>query len=393
MMNSPNTLILTESPPSATQGFGVTLATLIDDWPKESLFIFYRSRKFEDQQTSSLKDYKNIMTHASIPGNAIFHAIPYALGRAPSWLGRYSDTWLKKKLKHWKPQVIYSWFYSLSIPKYGFWLSQYFNIPHIIHIGDDESVYQRHDNELITKIYKRAAIRIAISHEMKKELEERYSAGFEVLHNGAADNLFTDENQIKKKEKRLLIRYIGSLLYAQHWQSIEDIVSAVKIYNSKGGKARFEIYCDEWTKKRALELADNKNVFYCGFAPKPENYKLMRSADILLLPITFAKENLKWFKLSFPTKLPEYLASGTPTLIYGPRGTAPVEFCIKNNIAIVLNKRSVESLVEIFSEIDQNRSKYRERAIIDRKFAKNNLSASAMQHKFKNLISLACSTI
>jgi glycosyltransferase involved in cell wall biosynthesis len=258
----------------------------------------------------------------------------------------------------------------------------------MVHIGDDVGTLSKVPREELNLIYKGAAVRVAISHEMKLEYEKRFGVPFDVLHNGAADELFVDHAWDGAKNDAFVIRYIGSLLRAQHWNSIEDIVEAVHELNRRGISMRFEIYCDQWTKKHALALADGEQVVYSGFAPKPRNYELMRSADLLALPATFS-DTLGFYRFSMPTKLPEYLASGTPVLAYGPRGTASIELCLRHELGHVLTERSVPDLIELLTDLVKNREEHRRRAAVVREFTREKFSASAACRTFHGLIERA----
>jgi glycosyltransferase involved in cell wall biosynthesis len=375
----PRTLVVCESPPSSTQGYGVTLATLVRNWPEDKLFVFYRSSIYKDD-TLGVKR----AAHAPMPGRLIPDAISYLRGQRPAWQGRYSRKWLENTLNNWRPEVIYGFFYDASIPRYLEWLSQVFECPYVVHIGDDNpSLTAGRD---IPGIFQRAGARIAISEEMAIEYRQRYDAPFDVLHNGAADELFSNAGGDTASDGALVVRYIGSLLREQHWHAIEDFVEAVRHVNRNGQRVRFEIYCDKWTGRLAEELADGEHVVYAGFAAKPRNYQLLQSADLLFLPVTFSEEHLERYRFSMPTKLCEYLASGTPTLVYGPRGPAVVELCVRNNVALVQSERSVSDLIHRLETLIDDRGAYQEAATKDREFAKAQLSAESMSMHFQGLM-------
>lgn len=376
----PRLLVVSESPPSSTQGFGVTLATLLQDWPVERRFVLYREARFRDEQTPTKH-----MSHAPMPGSLPWHGLVFALGRRPEWMGRYSRRWLLQQLSGWRPDVIYSFFYHGSIPRYVLWLSQEFNCPYLVHIGDEGSSLDSRPSSSLGQIYRRAAGRIAISEVMKEEYERRFDTPFHVLHNGAAPELFDQPSLPSKTREGLVIRYVGSLLREQQWEAIEDIVEAVKRFNGNGRRARFEIYCGEWTARYARELADGVNVVHAGFAPKPDVYRILQTADLLVLPITFGPAR-QVYRLSMPTKLCEYLASGSNTLVYGPPETAAVQLCRQHGLAWVHSERDVEALVGRLEELEAEPTACRRKAAADREFARRNLSASAMADRFRRLV-------
>ena len=395
MMPYPKTLVLTESPFSSTNGFGVTLATLFAEWPLDRFLVLYRSRRFWDDTCVQLREARDRMVHMPLPGKPLLNPVhvrelldvflPYVLGRTPSWMGRYSRRWIADVLSGWKPDVIYSWYYSPVVAHYGSWLSDELDVPHVVHIGDDAA--RGETDPAMKRVIEAAAARVAISGEMKRDFEARFGVPFEVVHNGASDEIFDPSSAERVRDNALVIRYVGSLLRAHHWSAIEDIREAIREYNRDGGNARLEIYCPAWTAELARELDDSKNVVYAGFAEKAKAYELLKSADLLVLPITFEEEEFSYVRLSMPTKLPEYLGSGAPTLVYGPRGVAPVEFCIENGVGIVQSERSVAKLVQTLKEVGNDRRAARERARRDQQIAEATVSARAMRERLQSILS------
>ena len=119
---------------------------------------------------------------------------------------------------------------------------------------------------------------------------------------------------------------------------------------------------------------------------RDEGYQLIKSADLLVVPVSFDSTGFDDICLSFPTKLPEYLASATPTLVYGPAKTAPVEFCRRHKLALVQDTRSIEGLCHLLDKIQREPEHFRSKAAQDSIFARENLSASTMRTRFEKLV-------
>ena len=73
----------------------------------------------------------------------------------------------------------------------------------------------------------REHVAVRLREEMAREYQQRYGVPFDVLHNGAADELFTDSPAEGQTDDAIVVRYIGSLLRDQHWEAIEDFAEAV----------------------------------------------------------------------------------------------------------------------------------------------------------------------
>jgi glycosyltransferase involved in cell wall biosynthesis len=52
-----------------------------------------------------------------------------------------------------------------------------------------------------------------------------------------------------------------------------------------------------------------------------------------------------------PTKVPAYLASGTPTLVYGPAGVAQVDYAAREGWGLVVNERAPAALDQALHRI------------------------------------------
>jgi len=64
----------------------------------------------------------------------------------------------------------------------------------------------------------------------------------------------------------------------------------------------------------------------------------------LVLPINFDATSIRLIRYSMPTKLPSYIASGTPILVYGPAGTAQVEDARQHGWGLVVDHRGLEGV-------------------------------------------------
>src|SRR4029079_16541441 len=160
----------------------------------------------------------------------------------------------------------------------------------------------------IRDLFTRAAERITISEEMRQEYAQRYGVDSHVLHNGAAATLFGLARP-SRSDDEFVVRYLGSLLPAQHFGAIEDIAAAVRHLANAGKRIRFELCGAAWTRQHAETVIDGRSVTYRGEVGRTEGFELLVSADLLVIPVSFDAAAFPKNRLSFPTKLAEYLAS------------------------------------------------------------------------------------
>ena len=92
-------------------------------------------------------------------------------------------------------------------------------------------------------------------------------------------------------------------------------------------------------------LAVAPNITVGESPPDGDDFiRLLRSASVLLLPVNFDRQSADLIRYSLPTKVPAYLASGTPILAYGPRRMAQIEYARDERWAHIVNERSVTVL-------------------------------------------------
>jgi glycosyltransferase involved in cell wall biosynthesis len=76
-----------------------------------------------------------------------------------------------------------------------------------------------------------------------------------------------------------------------------------------------------------LELAPPDRIGFLGWKPQPELIEILsRDCDVLYCPYPFASHMEEVARLSFPSKIPTYLAAGRPILFHGPKYASPAAY-------------------------------------------------------------------
>ena len=131
MSNFPNILIVSESPFTLENGFGITMLNLFEDWPISNLAILH-TRKFKNRvKNRCIKE--RYLNFASQNKKSI---IPFFLGFLPSRGNKYSKKWIKRFLGAWEIDVIYSFICCPMTLQYTRWLKTTLNKPLVIHFAD-----------------------------------------------------------------------------------------------------------------------------------------------------------------------------------------------------------------------------------------------------------------
>ncbi len=126
--------------------------------------------------------------------------------------------------------------------------------------------------------------------------------------------------------------YTGNLLIGR-WESICYVSQAIDRINEEGEKIHLDIYTSSYIPK------DEKNKlspYVCVHEPIPQEQvlELQKKADVLLFVEAVCSSQSKIARLSFSTKITDYLHSGKCIFAIGDSDTAPIEYLKSQNAAL-----------------------------------------------------------
>ena len=129
----------------------------------------------------------------------------------------------------------------------------------------------------------------------------------EGIYNSSVDDPYL--LKIRKDTTIKTILYSGTLASKY---GIKNLVNAFRLIPDKNYRL---LICGDGDFKNELKehIKQDNRIIYKGQLPRKEILRLQRYADLLVNPRTPDGEFTKY---SFPSKTMEYLASGTPTLLY-----------------------------------------------------------------------------
>lgn len=270
------------------------------------------------------------------------------MGIKPEWRGKYSKIWLNNAIRSFKPDIVYSFTHSFDTICYADWVSKKLNVPHVLHIADDSFASQ--NKEDVIKICNHARSHIAISTTMANHYSKIYGHNWKVFHNGA-EAKFALGTRYDSYSSPFRIRFIGNFLLQHHISCIEDICDAVLELNKRGVPVTLELFGSQYPENCANKIIHEPYILHKGRFSFENKHEIISNSDLLLVPFTFNTDEFDHYRLSFPTKLLESLVTGIPTLIYGPKGMAGIDFCEDQKFGIVISKREKLKVREVLNSI------------------------------------------
>jgi glycosyltransferase involved in cell wall biosynthesis len=120
-----------------------------------------------------------------------------------------------------------------------------------------------------------------------------------------------------------------------------DIAASVMRLSESGFKVTLDIYSPLHLAepfRRQLEIHPAIHL-HDTFRDDDTFFRAITMVDSLVLPVNFDPNSIAYIRYSMPTKIPAYLASGTPILAYGPAGTAQIAYARREGWGLVVEKR------------------------------------------------------
>ena len=171
----------------------------------------------------------------------------------------------------------------------------------------------------------------AITDKTKREADNFFGINSTVL---TKPIFFKKDETFKSYEANTPIQmlYTGNLLIGR-WESICYVSQAIDRINKDGEKIHLDIYTSSYIP---LEEKSKLSPYVCVHEPIPQGQviELQKQADVLLFAEAIGSPQSKIARLSFSTKITDYLHSGKCIFAIGDSDTAPMEYLKSENAAL-----------------------------------------------------------
>ena len=359
------------------QGGSNTMTSLVENYPKDSLASLYIRADLAD--TPICDRYFHIYEGrvlSSIFGRRVATGEEYSLSKLPnqnndldaeqkryskyskkrSWfyvflrefawlLGHWKSKELDAFLDDYKPEVLFfpieSYIHFNRINEYILKKCRPKKV--VGYMWDDNFTYKQEKGSFgfilhrcwlrygVKRLVKQCDTVFAICPKMKRELDAEYGIDSVLL-----TKPIYQFNEIKQYHPHTPIKilYTGKLLYGRD-ETIAQIVDAIKEINKDSQKLLLQIYTDT---ELSEPLKERIIVSGCcelkGFVPQSEALRLQSEADVLLFVESLFDNHLT-ARLSFSTKITDYLAAGACIWAVGDADLAPIEYLREEDSALV----------------------------------------------------------
>jgi len=201
----------------------------------------------------------------------------------------------------------------------------------------------------------RASVRCSVvSEEMQNEYEKRYGVESVILRHGIHPDKIMPPAKGLNKKKQFVIGVAGT--FQGEWQPLLSALSKLDwqidgrdvIVRSMGRRVDLNFH------------SQGKMHFeYLGWRSSVEEViELLSQVDITYLPYWFDEFHRLFVRLSFPTKLPTYLAAGRPVLFHGPEDSSPARFFRRFPVGLCCHSLEESKIIECLHRFATDREFY-----------------------------------
>lgn len=260
------------------------------------------------------------------------------------WLGKWRTKELDRFLDDFDADVlffpIYSTVYMNRIQNY---IRRRTRKPVILYVSDDNFSYKSIPHDPLSlfmrcwlrsqekKLFKAASKVMVIAPKQKEEYDTLFKTDCVVMTKGVDFRAFPFEEKPLGDPIRLV--YTGKLIIGR-WLSLAAIAEALEKINADGERMCLDIYTTDTLtpeQERALNRGGSR---VRGALTLDEVAQVQKEADVLVFVESLEKKFKNTARLSFSTKITDYLRSGKCIFAIGDKDIAPIDYFNRYDSAI-----------------------------------------------------------
>jgi glycosyltransferase involved in cell wall biosynthesis len=398
----PKVLILGNYHFEQKSGGGITITNLFKGWKKENLAIaveridspdysvcdnYYQLGSLECKQRFpfSLKSANGspksgIITQSGTETASVNHQPPPVSRIKKAYFNFMEDVGIvhyRNKLvlsesflqwiRDFKPDVIYSMLSTMKLIEFMDELNSRLDIPIAIHIMDDwpntigsnqkwpfRTYWKSKIDRKFRRLLSRSQVLLSICDAMSEAYAVRYKRNFIPFHNPVNIEEWLPYSKTDwSTNNTFRILYTGRIGTA-NTNSILTICKAVGKINESEIKVKLDIFSQDARTEQAKINETFKGVEVKEVVPHKAIPSLLSDYDLLLLPLDFDSDGIRFARYSMPTKTSEYLISGTPILVFADKQTALARYAARENWAYVVSTNEESSIHDAILELKNN---------------------------------------
>lgn len=278
-------------------------------------------------------------------------------------------------------------------------IANFFKVPFDVYITDDyilnanpHGLLENFNYKRLCRVYRDAFANarhvFVIGDEMAEAFKKEYEREFiPVMNSIRMPETLSKYNFLPKQLDQIDVVYAGGLHLGRD-ESLVEFGRLIKSVSSQLGiNIRLSVYSLQQPNNNILHKFNESGVCFVGAMGHEDLAFRLEKADILLHVESFEATYVAKTKLSISTKIPEYLASGTCLIAYGPSSLASIRIIKNNDIGLSLTEMDDKEILrsKLISVVTQDEVRY---GLAKRgfEFAKKNFDKDIIKDRVQKIL-------
>jgi glycosyltransferase involved in cell wall biosynthesis len=217
-------------------------------------------------------------------------------------------------------------------------------VPYIVFVHDDYIGGMNFIGRWLTRTVMRNAAHIyCVSTGMQETIRSQFGVESELQRPATERPSF---ETVRPQSDELSIVYAGSITGAveDSLRAVASLITSGKLRKYGIRKIKLHLYTVVKEEQKRAWGWDRPDIVIHSWVGQRELPHVLRKADILFLPFSFAPEERHSVETAFPSKTADYLASGTPILVFGPNYSSLVAYARREGFAEIVMEPDAELL-------------------------------------------------
>lgn len=311
--------------------------------PKVMKSVFKRKLKTGDRVQNTAETEEDSARENQIYGKK--HSMLLTLAREFVWLlGKWKTKELDEFLEDFDADVLFFPLYStVYMSRLQNYIRKHTKKPVVLYVSDDNYSYKSIAKTPVSvflrfwlrkqsgKLFKNASKIMVIAPKQKEEYDKLFGTDSVIMTKGI------DFSQIPFEEKPLnnpiKMVYTGKLIIGR-WLSLSKIAEAMADINKEKTKIELDIYTTDTLTAEQQKALNRNGCAVKGALKLDEVQRVQKDADILVFVESLEDEFKYTARLSFSTKITDYLKNGKCIFAIGDKDIAPIDYFNRYDSAI-----------------------------------------------------------
>jgi glycosyltransferase involved in cell wall biosynthesis len=227
------------------------------------------------------------------------------------------------------------------------------NVPYIVVVHDDYVTEMNVLGRWLSRAIMRSAAHIyCVSPGMQQTIRDRFGVEAELQPPATERH---EREYVRPADGEISIVFAGSITSAveDNLKLLASLITSGKL-TEHGIDAKLHLYTIVKQEQKREWGWDHSNIVFHGWVGQAELPDVLCQADILFLPFSFSPKERHTVKTAFPSKTADYLASGTPILVFGPEYSTLVAYARREGFGEIVMESDGELLVRAIQRLNRD---------------------------------------